>query len=151
MNPFQKGIFYAVCVSIAILGLSSAMIKADYFIKFDNGQGFTKIVHSSDRDCRVANLPAGNYTLTVCDEKGNDLHLGAQFVYSSQTAREAAKGLAGKAPESKILKITENSNKSANQISIAESGSTFSCKAIVLPYELDKSNNNITSLSSTKN
>ena len=135
MNHFLKSIFYAACASVFIVAVSGAIIRADFFIKLDNGKGAPKVIHSMARDLRITDLPAGSYTFSVCDEKGNDLRVTAQFEYAQQTTRKTATGTKTEMSEYKTIKISGNSgtDNPSNHITIYDSGSLLSCKAIVLP------------------
>ncbi len=78
MNHFLKSIFFSGCAALVLVALSGAMITTDFYVKLDNGKGVTKIIHSSDRQSPVTDLPAGIYMFSVCDEEGTDLPVTAR-------------------------------------------------------------------------
>ncbi len=146
---FLTGI--AVAIITMLIGATGFASTVDFFLKLDNGKGLKKMVPITQNECTISDLPAGQYMFSVCDKNGKDCAVEAEFTYQVRTAREtgtgmatgreAGSGIATGRRQYKPIRLTTSYDRtlSSNKIMIDEPGSTFACKAFVLPHVLEKS------------
>lgn len=96
-----------LAVAIVLLNAANSFASADYYLQI-KGKSTTKIVKldcPAGGECTASfdDLPAGKYTMTLCDskgaalkvkEKGNRTKCSARFTYSVQSPRDVSTGQA---------------------------------------------------------
>lgn len=92
-------------ILLSALAPLTAVAASDVYIKFDDINGESKLVHCPGGTCTLGSMPAGTYQIQLTDEKGAPVSTGAELSYAVSAPRDAASGLPTGKRQHKPLRI----------------------------------------------
>lgn len=105
------------------LGVSASSFAADFFLKFTNAAGESKIVSCPNGTCAVSDLAVGEYKVEQTDKEGKPVSNPLVLEHQVKSPRDAASGLAtGKRQHKPLMTDTTGSF----SVSITEASSMVS-------------------------